>query len=71
MKLDGESPTFVSDQDGSRFEGSSTFSTIVKFTDLNAPISIERPVSADGVLDQGWSFAGSGGPAPTIRTEAP
>ena len=69
MKLDSESPRFVSDQEGSRFEGSSTFSTFVKFTDLNAPISIERPVSADGVLEQGWSVAGSGGPSPTIGTE--
>ncbi len=69
MKLDSESPTFVSDQEGSRFEGSSTFSTFVKFTDLNAPISIERPVSAEGVLEQGWSVAGSGSPSPTIGTE--
>ena len=68
MKLDAESPTFVSDQDGSRFEGSSTFSTFVKFTDLNAPISIERPVGADGVLEQGWGVAGSGPPAPTVVT---
>ena len=67
MKLDGESPTFVSDQDGSRFEGSSTFSTFVKYTDLNAPISIERPVGADGVLEQGWSLAGSGPPAPQVN----
>ena len=64
MKLDSEAPTFVSDQEGSRFEGSSTFSTFVKFTDLNAPISIERPVGADGVLEQGWSAASSGGPGP-------
>ena len=72
MKLDAESPRFVSDQDGSRFEGSSTSSTFVKFTDLNAPISIERPVGADGVLEQGWSVAGSGPPAPvnvTVESE--
>jgi hypothetical protein len=69
MKLDSESPTFVSDQEGSRFEGSSTFSTFVKFTDLNAQISIERPVGADGMLEEGWSVAGGGGPAPTIETE--
>lgn len=69
MKLDGESPTFVSDQDGSRFDGLSTFSTFVKFTDLNAPISIERPVGADGVLEQGWSLAGSGPPAPQVQLE--
>ena len=67
MKLDGESPTFVSDQDGSRFEGSSTYSIVVKYTDLNAPISIERPVDADGVLEQGWSLAGSGPPAPQVN----
>ena len=60
MKLDAESPTFVSDQDGSRFEGSSTFNTLVKFTDLNTAISIERPVDADGVLEQGWSLGGGG-----------
>ena len=63
MKLDAETPTFVSDQDGSRFEGSSTFSTLVKFTDLNAPISIERPISADGMLEPGWSVASRGGPS--------
>jgi hypothetical protein len=67
MKLDGESPTFVSDQDGSRFEGSSTFTTFVKYTDLNAPISIDRPVGADGVLEQGWGLAGSGPPAPQVN----
>ena len=63
MKLDAETPTFVSDQDGSRFEGSSTFSTLAKFTDLNAPISIERPISADGMLEPGWSVASRGGPS--------
>ena len=69
MKVDTESPTFVSDQDGSRFEGSSTFSTFVKFTDLNAPISIERPVGADGLLEQGWSVLGSGPVNLTIESE--
>ena len=43
MKLDCESPTFVSDQDGSR--------------PSEPPISIERPVGADGALEQGWSVA--------------
>ena len=69
MKLDYESPTFVSDQDGSRFEGSSTYSTFVKFTDLNAPFSIERPVGADGLLEQGWSVLGSGPVSLTIERE--
>ena len=36
---------------------------------LNAPISTERPMGADGVLEQGWRVAGSGGPTPAIRTE--
>ena len=55
MKLDVEAPTTVSDELGTRVEGSAGYTTTVRFFDLNASIRIERPVTASGVLEAGWT----------------
>lgn len=54
MKLDAEFPTIVSDQSGTRSEGTTRYATTVRFLDLNTFISIERPVTASGAVDAGW-----------------
>ncbi|PZC47068.1 MAG: Transmembrane transcriptional regulator (anti-sigma factor RsiW) [Chloroflexi bacterium] len=68
MTLNTEAPTFVSDENGSRFEGVSTFSTAVKFSDLNAPFSIDPPMDENGELQSGWQASGSA-PAPAVQKE--
>ncbi len=54
MRLNVEAPTIVSDQSGTRLEGSINYATAVRFFDLNALIRIERPVTTSGVVEADW-----------------
>lgn len=67
MNLDVQFPTISSGPAGVEQQGSSGFSTVVRYSDFNSGIEIKRPLAASGNLIAGWQLADSGPPEPTIE----
>ena len=60
MKLDGQSPTTGTGPDGDELIGSSSFSTVVTYSDFDEPMEIEGPLTPSGDLKPEWSLVSSG-----------
>ena len=68
MKVDSQFPIIVSGPNGVEQQGSSGFSTVVRYSDFNSAIEIKRPLTASGNVIAGWRLAYSGPPEPTIES---
>ena len=68
LRQDVQSPTVVSDAEGTRVEGSVGYSTVVRYFDLDEPIEIGRPLTPSGALEPGWRQTSAGQPAPATGT---
>ena len=68
LELDVRAPSTVSGPEGARQVAWMTYRTVVRYFDFDEPIEINRPVTASGESEPGWSLVGSGPPAPTVVT---
>ena len=67
LKLDVQFPTLSSGPRGMEQSGVATFSTLVRFLDLNEPIDINPPVTLSGVPESGWMQVTGGPPSPIVE----
>ena len=66
MKLDAQFPVTGS---GGEQIGSSSHSTVVRYSDLDEPMEIEPPLAPSGEPAPGWSLVSYGPPAPIVEKE--
>ena len=67
LKLDVQFPTLSSGPRGMEQSGVATFSTLVRFLDLNKPIDINPPVTPSGDPEPGWMQVTGGPPSPIVE----
>ena len=63
MKLDAGFPITGS---GGEQIGRASYSTVVRYSDLNEPIEIVRPLATSGEPAPGWNLVSDGPPAPAV-----
>ena len=69
MSLDVQFPIISTGPEGAEQQGSSGFSTVVKYSDFNSDIEIKRPVTVSGELSEGWKLADNEPPEPIVESE--